>query len=140
MQLCGNELKVVCAMEKSLLWMCMGSTFPRRTAATIDCYWQNQCDGCSHGRLAGGVARARRTIALEQNRRKQMSLLRTAVLLILCVASPCYAAEDRAYATGTDGERPEQLVVIEDVRAWPNLTEFSDGTIIARSSTSPAMG
>ncbi|MFO7904872.1 MAG: sialidase family protein [Pirellulaceae bacterium] len=69
-----------------------------------------------------------------------MKLLRGAVLVVLCAASLSYAGEDRVYVTGPDGERPEQLVAIENVCAWPNLTELPDGTIIATIFNKPSHG
>ncbi len=68
-----------------------------------------------------------------------MNTLRIAILGLGLLAASAAGAE-RAYVKTRAGERPRPAVAIDNVCAWPNLTVFRDGTIIATIFNQPCHG
>jgi len=58
----------------------------------------------------------------------------------LLAASPGLAQTDRSYVKDSRGKRPQPLVAIDNVCAWPNLTRLRDGTLIATIFNQPSHG
>lgn len=69
-----------------------------------------------------------------------MTCLRTTLLLAVCLAPFGQAHGERAYVKTVDGQRPKQVVAVDNVCAWPNLTVLADGTIIATIFNQPCHG
>jgi len=62
-------------------------------------------------------------------------------LIVAAVAAALGRARaERAYVTAPGGGRPTQLVAVDNVCAWPNLTVLGDGTIIATIFNQPCHG
>jgi len=61
-------------------------------------------------------------------------------LVMFSVAAAVFAAGegDREFVRKRDGERPEPVVAVDNVCAWPNLTVLQDGTIIATIHNQPS--
>ncbi len=62
-----------------------------------------------------------------------------AVAVLLLFAATAVGAEP-AYVTDRQGQRPEPIVAVDNVCAWPNLTVLRDGTIIASIFGQPSHG
>jgi hypothetical protein len=69
-----------------------------------------------------------------------MDLLRTTMLVGLCLTSAVDAAEGRAHVLARGGQTPRPTLAVDNVCAWPNLTVLGDGTIIATIFNQPCHG
>ncbi len=69
-----------------------------------------------------------------------MTLLRTTLLLGLCVAPVDQTRAEREYVEARGGGRAAAMVAIDNVCAWPNLTLLPGGTIIATIFNQPSHG
>jgi hypothetical protein len=69
-----------------------------------------------------------------------MHLLRKTLILGLWLMVAAAAGSERAYVTARGGGRPQPIVAIDNVCAWPNLTVLRDGTIIATIFNQPCHG
>ena len=69
------------------------------------------------------------------------SLHRTACLLFALFAmhaAPSAGGTDQLYVKTGQGERPQPVVAVDNVCAWPNLTVLKDGTILATIFNQPS--
>ncbi len=66
-------------------------------------------------------------------------LIATAALLA-CVATPGNGQTNPPCVKTSQGERPQPVVAVDNVCAWPNLTVLRDGTIIATIFNQPSHG
>jgi len=56
------------------------------------------------------------------------------------LAATAFAQDQRAYVKTPDGKRPEPIVAVDNVCAWPNLTVLRDGTIMSTIFNKPSHG
>ena len=59
-------------------------------------------------------------------------------LSLLSLASGAADGPDRVYVRGADGEPVQPAVAVDNVCAWPNLTQLPDGTIVATIHNQPS--
>jgi len=59
------------------------------------------------------------------------------LLLVMTLGLPLCAAEQIRYVTAPDDRKPEPRVIVDNARAWPNLTVLPDGAIIATIFNAP---
>ena len=59
-------------------------------------------------------------------------------LSLLAVAAAAAGEATRSYALTRAGERPQPVVAVDNVCAWPNLTVLRDGTIVAAIHNQPS--
>ncbi len=57
---------------------------------------------------------------------------------LLATAMVVAGEADRKYVQSAEGKRPEPIVAVDNVCAWPNLTVLGDGTIVATIHNQPS--
>jgi hypothetical protein len=67
-------------------------------------------------------------------------MLNTTMILGLGLLATVDARGERAYVAARGGTKPQPIVAIDNVCAWPNLTVLRDGTIIATIFNQPCHG
>ncbi len=67
-------------------------------------------------------------------------LITTMLVSFGLLAATASADAEVRWAKAKDGERPKQIVAVDNVCAWPNLTVLGDGTIIATIFNQPSHG